>query len=49
MLFSTGITTSLYPYAVIPLAEVVFLSFISYREILIEANRILRRLRPQIP
>ncbi|OLB70457.1 hypothetical protein AUI06_06745 [archaeon 13_2_20CM_2_52_21] len=48
MLFSTRITTALYPYAAIPLAEVVFLSFISYREILIGANRILRRLRPQI-
>ena len=44
MVFSTGITTALYPYAVIPLAEVVFLSFINYHQIRIEASRIFRRM-----
>ncbi len=47
MVFSTGITTALYPYAVIPLAEVVFLSFINYHQIRIEASRIFRRMRSE--
>jgi hypothetical protein len=33
MVFSTGISTALYPYAMIPLAEVVFLSSVSHSEI----------------
>ena len=33
MIFSTGITTALYPYAIIPLAEVVFLTFVNYYEV----------------
>jgi hypothetical protein len=33
MAFSSGISTALYPYAIIPLAEVVFLSFINYEEV----------------
>src|SRR5205823_14458879 len=47
MVFSTGITTALYPYTVIPLAEVVFLSFINYHQIRIEASRIFRRMRSE--
>lgn len=33
MVFTTGLSTALYPYAVIPLAEVVFLSFANFYEI----------------
>ena len=47
MVFSTGITTAFYLYAVIPLAEVVFLSFINYHQIRIEASRIFRRMRSE--
>jgi len=47
MVFSTGITTALYLYAVIPLAEVVFLSFINYHQIRIEGSRIFRRMRSE--
>jgi glycosyl transferase family 87 len=47
MVFSTGITSALYPYAVIPLAEVVFLSFINYHEIRVAAFRVFRRLKSE--
>ena len=39
MIFSTGITTTLYPYAIIPLAEVVFLTFVNYSEVSSELSR----------
>jgi hypothetical protein len=45
MVFSTGISTALYPYAIIPLAEVVFLSFINYYEIRSKLTRIVKTLR----
>ena len=47
MVFSTGITTAFSPYAFIPLAEVVFLSFINYHQIRIEGSRIFRRMRSE--
>jgi hypothetical protein len=45
MVFSTGVSTALYPYAIIPLAEVVFLSFINYFEIRNGLARIVKTLR----
>ena len=42
MVFNTGISTALYPYAMIPLAEVVFLSSINHSEIKNELVRIYR-------
>jgi hypothetical protein len=48
MVFSTGISTALYPYAIIPLAEVVFLSFINYTEIRSELARIVKTLQFRI-
>ena len=45
MVFSTGVTTALYPYALIPLVEVVFLSFMNYYEIRTEAYRLFEGLR----
>jgi hypothetical protein len=42
MVFSTGVSTALYPYAMIPLAEVVFLSFINYFEVRAELTRIVK-------
>lgn len=39
MVFTTGLSTALYPYAVIPLAEVVFLSFANFYEIWTELGR----------
>ncbi len=44
MVFSTGVSTALYPYAIIPLDGVVFLSFINYDEIKSELVGILRNL-----
>ena len=41
MVFSTGASTALYPYAIIPLAEVVFLSFTNYYEIRNELLRVI--------
>jgi hypothetical protein len=38
MVFSSGLGTALYPYAIIPLAEIVFLSFINYDEIRYELH-----------
>ena len=48
MVFSSGISTALYPYAIIPLAEIVFLSFINYPEIRTELARIVKELRSRI-
>lgn len=45
MVFSSGATTTLYPYAIIPLAEVVFLSFTNYYEIRSELMRIIKIIR----
>jgi glycosyl transferase family 87 len=45
MVFSTGVGTALYPYAIIPLAEVVFLSCINYYEIGTELVRIVKLLQ----
>ena len=42
MVFSTGASTALYPYAIIPLAEVVFLSFTNYYDIRCEFLRIVK-------
>lgn len=47
MVFSTGVTTALYPYALIPLVEVVFLSFINYYEIRTAVYRLFKGLRSQ--
>lgn len=45
MVVSTGASTALYPYAIIPLAEVVFLSFTNYYEIKNELLRIIKTTR----
>ena len=45
MVFSTGASTALYPYAIIPLAEVIFLSFVNYYEIRSELSQILNIIR----
>lgn len=45
MVFSTGISTALYPYAIIPLSEIVFLSFVNYYEIIGELARIVKMVR----
>ena len=45
MVFGTGVTTALYPYALIPLVEVVFLSFINFYEIRTEVYRLFEGLR----
>jgi hypothetical protein len=42
MVFSTGASTALYPYAIIPLAEVVFLTFINFPGVKDETVRIVR-------
>lgn len=36
----TGITTAPYPYAIIPLAEVVFLTFVNYYDVKSEVQKI---------
>lgn len=41
MLFTTGLATALYPYAIIPLATIVFLSSVNYYEIRGAMSRIL--------
>ena len=48
MIFSTGIATALYPYAIIPLAEVVFLTFTNYHEVSGELARIAKRVRSRV-
>lgn len=48
MVFSTGISTALYPYAIIPLAETVFLTFINYYEVRTELGRIVKELRSRM-
>jgi hypothetical protein len=49
MVFSSGISTALYPYAIIPLAEVVFLSFVNYYEIKSKLARVVMALRSRFP
>lgn len=39
MVFTTGLSTALYPYAIIPLAEVVFLSFANFYDILTQFEK----------
>jgi hypothetical protein len=48
MVFSTGVSTALYPYAIIPLAEVVFLSFVNYYEIRAQLARFVQVLRSRM-
>lgn len=48
MVFSSGISTALYPYAIIPLAEVVFLSFVNYYEIKAQLVRVVQVLRTRM-
>ena len=45
MVFTTGISTALYPYAAIPLAETIFLTFINFDTVRAEMTRIGRRVR----
>lgn len=40
MVFTTGLSTALYPYAIIPLAEVVFLSFANFYNIWTELRKV---------
>ena len=47
-IFSTGITTALYPYAIIPLAEVVFLTFVNYCEVRGELLRTVKFVQSRI-
>ncbi len=42
MVFSSGISTALYPYAIIPLDAVVFLSFVNYYEVRTELGKIIK-------
>ncbi len=48
MVFSTGVSTALYPYAIIPLAQVIFLSFVNYYEIRVQLARIIQVLRLRV-
>ncbi len=45
MVFSTGVSTALYPYAIIPLEGVVFLSFINFGEIRTKLGAIVKTLQ----